>query len=66
MLKPSGFCVSLFSLKEEKRKEKNIKAFKVLRDQIETWGEKKFEDCNVGGSLKEKRKEKKEKRGWSL
>ena len=34
MLKPSGFCVSLFSLKETKKK-KNVEAFRVLRDQIE-------------------------------
>ena len=36
MLKPLGFCVSLFSLKEGKKKKKQVEAFRVLRDQIET------------------------------
>ena len=42
--------MSLFSLKEEKKK--NVEAFKVLHDQIETWGDREFENCNVKGSLK--------------
>ena len=61
MLKPLGFCVSLFSLKEGKKKKKQVEAFRVLRDQIETWGDREFEDCNVEGSLKGKKK-----KGWSL
>ena len=55
MLKPLGFCVSLFSLKEGKKK-KQVEAFRVLRDQIEMWGDREFEDCNVEGSLKGKKK----------
>ena len=58
MLKPLGFCVSLFSLKEGKKKKKQVEAFRVLRDQIETWGDREFEDCNVEGSLKGKKKKK--------
>ena len=49
--------MSLFNLKEEK----NVEAFKVLRDQIEMWGDRELEDCNVEGSLQRK-KEKKKKR----
>ena len=62
MLKPFGFCVSLLSLKEGKKKKKQVEAFRVLRDQIEMWGDREFEDCNVEGSLKGKKK----KKGWSL
>ena len=58
MLKPLGFCVSLFSLKEGKKKKKQVEAFRVLRDQIEMWGDREFEDCNVEGSLKGKKKKK--------
>ena len=29
-----------------------MEAFKVLHDQIETWGDREFEDCNMEGSLK--------------
>ena len=54
MLKLSGFCVSLFNLKEKKKK--NVEAFRVLHDQKETWGDREFEDCNVEGSLKKKKK----------
>ena len=36
-----------------------MEAFRVLCDQIEMWGDREFEDCNVEGSLKGgKRKEK--------
>ena len=48
-----------FQLKGRKKK-KNVRAFRVLRDQIETWGDREFEDCNLEGSLKEKKK------SWSL
>ena len=47
--------MSIFKLKEEK---KNVEAFKVLRDQIETWGDRELEDCNVEGSLRKKKKKK--------
>ena len=33
-----------------------MESFRVLHDQIETWGDREFEDCNVEGSLKEKKK----------
>ena len=33
-----------------------------MRDQIETWGDKEFEDCNMEGSLKGGKK----KKCWSL
>ena len=42
---------------EEKKKRKK-EAFKVLRDQIETWAEREVEDCNVEGSLKGGKKKK--------
>ena len=58
-MKPSGFFVSIFNLKEKKKK-KNIEAFRVLRDQIETWVDREFEDCNMEGSLKGETKH------WSL
>ena len=47
--------MSLFQLKKEK---KNVEAFIVLRDQIETWGDRELEDCNVEGSLRKKKKKK--------
>ena len=39
-----------------KKKKKKRKAFRVLRDQIEMWAERELEDCNIEGSLKEKKK----------
>ena len=42
-------------MEEKKRGE----AFKVLCDQIETWVEREFEDCNIEGSLKGGKKKKK-------
>ena len=36
--------------REKKKKKKE--AFKVLRDQIETWAEREVEDCNIEGSSK--------------
>ena len=45
--------MSLFNLKKKKKK---VESFRVLRDQIEMWGDREFEDCNVDGSLKGGRK----------
>ena len=37
---------------EKKKEKKKREAFRVLSDQIETWGERELEDCNVEGRLK--------------
>ena len=39
-----------------KGRGKKIEAFRVLHDQIETWGGRELEDCNVKGSLGKKKK----------
>ena len=41
-----------FSALKIKNKKKSVEAFRVLRDQIEMWGDREFEDCNMEGSLK--------------
>ena len=49
----------LFQLKgRRKKKRKHLEGFKVLRDQIETWGYREFEDCNMEGSLNGGKKKK--------
>ena len=47
--------MSLYNLKGKKKK---VESFKVLRDQMETWGDREFEDCNVEGGLKGGREKK--------
>ena len=47
---------------EKKKEKKKREAFRVLSDQIETWGERELEDCNVEGSLKGEKKKKKKKK----
>ena len=53
----------LFQLKgrRKKKKKKHLEGFRVLRDQIETWGYREFEDCNMEGSLNGGKKKKKVK-----
>ena len=64
-------CSSNINTNTNKRKKKKKrKAFRVLRDQIEMWAERELEDCNIEGSLKEKKNQKKKKqqkqKRWSL
>ena len=40
--------------------------FKDLCDQIEMWADSECEECNVEGSLKGGKKEKKKRKGWTL